>query len=165
MPQNIDYNDELHTGQHQFEKAPIVPAGSFGDTQIGTTNPIDATKLKHQYIDKIAQAAGSAAANERRVVHIARSAGSVTAIEAGITTAAVGDSTVTIDLKKNGSSILTSVITINSTHAAYAKVSGAIASGTYAVGDVFEIVAVTTVGTGTLPQGLFSDAVFREGSG
>lgn len=165
MPQNIDYADCLHTGQHQFEKAPKVPDGSFGDAQLGTTNPVAATKLQHQYAACYAQPGGSAAATERKVRHVARSAGSVAAVEAGVVTPAVGAATVALDVLKNGTSVLTSVVTITSAQAAYARVSGAIAAAAYAAGDVFELAVTATAGGGTLPQGFFCDVVFREGSG
>jgi hypothetical protein len=165
MPRNVDYGDYQHTGAHTFEVAPVVPAGSFGDTQIGSTSPIDALKLKHQYAPKLAQAHGTAAATERRVCHVAKSAGSVASIEAGPVVAAIGDSTVTVDLRKNGSSVLTSPISLSSANAAYAKVAGAISSAAYVSGDVFELVFTATVGTGTLPQGVWAEPVFREGPG
>jgi hypothetical protein len=165
VPQNLDYQDELHTGQHKFEKTPTVPDGSWGDPQMGATNPVDATKLKHQYVPTYAQPNGTAAVTERKAVHVARSAGTVAAIEAGIVTAAVGAATVTVDLRKNGTTILTSVITISVAQAAYARVAGAIASAAYIAGDVFELVVTATAGGGTLPQGLFVDTVLREGSG
>lgn len=167
MPQNINYADELHTGQHQFEKAPKVPDGSFGDAQMGTANPVGTTKLKHQYTPLLAQDHGVAAASVRRVVHVARSAGEVSAFEAGVVVAAIGNATVTVDLRKNGASVLTSVITLDSANAAYAEEAGPLnaALTAYVAGDVFEVVTVATAGTGTLPQGLYADAVFREGSG
>ncbi len=165
MPKNLDYADELHTGLHQFEQTPTVPAGSWGDTQMGTASPVQCTKLQHQYAPAYAQAHGVAAVTERKVHHVARSAGSVAAIEAGIVVAAAGAATVTVDLKKNGVSVLTSVVTINNTHAAYAKVVGAISSAAYVAGDVFELIVTATAGGGTLPQGLFVDAVYREGPG
>lgn len=165
MPSNIDYGDEVHVGYHTFEKVPKVPDSSFGDAQIGTANPINATKLKHQYVPTVSQVHGTAAATERRVVHVARAAGEVAAIEAGITVAAVGAATVTVDLKKNGTTVLTSVITIDNGDSAYAEVTGSISSAAYVAGDVFELVITATAGGGTLPQGLYVDTVFREGPG
>jgi hypothetical protein len=165
VPQNIDYADELHTGQHQFAKTPVVPDASWGDAQIGATNPILATKLKHQYVQVYGQPSGTAAVTERKVTHVARAAGDVQAVEAGVVTPAVGAATVTLDLKKNGVSILTAVITITNAQAAYAKVAGALSSTSYVTGDVFELVVTAAAGGGTLPQGFFCDVVFREGPG
>lgn len=165
MPANVDYADTLHTGLHTFERTPTVPASSFGDTQIGTTNPIGANKVKHQHHKQLSQAHGSAAAAERRVVHVARAAGTVESFEAGVVVAAVGDSTATADLYKNGASILTAAVEIDSGDAAYAEVAGAISSAAYVAGDVFEVVVTVAAGTGTLPQGLYAAAVLRESPG
>jgi hypothetical protein len=165
VPRNIDYSDWQHTGTHTFERAPVVPNSSFGNAQIGTTNPIEAEKLKHQYVQRLSQAHGTASTDERRVVHVARASGSVVGVEAGPVVVAVGDSTVTVDVKKNGTTILSGVITIDSGDAAFDKVAGAISVASYVTGDVFEVIIDATVGTGTLPQGVFASVVFREGAG
>lgn len=165
MPQSIDYADTLHTGTHQFEKAPRVPDGSFGDAQIGSANPIAANKLKHQYAPMLAQPHGIAASNARQVVHVARSSGSFEAVEAGVLVAAAGDAVVNVDVLKNGTSVLTSAIVIDSTTAPYAEESGAINTPAYVAGDVFEVVVAVAAGTGTLPQGVYVAGVLREGSG
>jgi hypothetical protein len=165
VPQNIDYADELHTGQHRFEKAPQVPDGSWGDAQIGATNPITCPKLKHQHNPQYGQANGSAWRHRDGRFYVARSAGQVVGCEAGVVTPAVGAATVTVDLKKNGTSVLTSVVTITNAQAAYARVAGAIATAAYVAGDVFTVVVTATAGGGTLPQGLFADGAFQEGAG
>src|SRR4051812_43197707 len=118
MPANVDYPDWIHSGEHRFDTAPVVPDASFGDAQIGTTNPIQATKLKHQHQQQYAQVHGASAVTERKSVHVARSAGDVVAIHAGVVVAAVGAATVTVDLRKNGTTVLTAVVTITSAHAA-----------------------------------------------
>ena len=87
------------------------------------------------------------------------------AIEAGVVVQAAGAATVTVDLRKNGTTILSGVITLNNTHVAYAEVAGTISSARYVTGDVFEIVLTATAGGGTLPQGVYVNTIFREGSG
>lgn len=168
MPASIDYSDEKHVGLHTFEQTPSVPAGSWTNTQINASAAIDATKLKHQYAPVFSQVHGSAATSERRVIHVARSAGEVTAAEAGHVVAGAGGATVTVDVRKNGTSILTGATPISLTvaGAAYSKTTGSLNSSltAYVAGDVFEIVLVATAGGGTLPQGVFADVVFREGA-
>jgi len=161
--ENLEYQDQRFAGQISFEKTPVVPAGSFGDAQVGATSPIDTPKLKHRFAQVYAQDKGAAAASVTgRVIHTAKAAGSVASIDVGITQAAVGAATVTVDLKKNGATILTGVVTINNSHAAFAEVSGTISSAAYALGDNFELVIVATAGGGTLPQGLYVHTVFNE---
>lgn len=165
MPANIDYSDVTHGGQHKYEKTPQVPAGSWGNTQMSATDPIDQTKLKQQYAPAHGQPHGTAAVSERKVIHVARSAGNVQAVEAGHVVAGVTGATLTVDLKKNGTTVLSAVISLVVDAAAYTRVTGAISSAAYVAGDVFELVITATAGGGTLPQGVFADVVFREGSG
>ena len=74
------------------------------------------------------------------------------------------DSTVTVDVKKNGVSVLTAVITLDSANTARIAEDGTLDSGevTLAVDDLLEIVIVATVGTGTLATGPFVDVVVEE---
>jgi hypothetical protein len=139
-----------------------LPATCVGDTQMNASDPVGSDKLQHQYIEPFAQAHGVAAVSERRAIHVARGAGTLTAFRAGLTVANVGAATVTVDLRRNGTTILTSVITLNSGTAAFAKVDGVISSATVAAGDVFEVVTVATAGGGTLGQGVFATLIIRE---
>ena len=69
-------------------------------------------------------------------------------------TAITGNSTVVVDLKKNGASILSSTITLNNTHSAYTGVQATMESGSepnVVAGDHIEVSIVATVGSGTLP--------------
>lgn len=165
MPTSVDQADVLHTGVHTFDQAPVFPAASIGGSKINTTDPLPATASTQQHVKGINQAHGTAAIAERRVIHVARAAGNVIAFETGPVVAAIGDSTATVDLRKNGTTILTGTITIDSADAAFTKLPGVIATAPYVLGDVFEVVITIAAGTGTLPQGVFASAVFREGAG
>jgi hypothetical protein len=70
---------------------------------------------------------------------------------------AIGDSTVTVDVKKNGTSVLSSVVTLNSSNTARIAVAATI-DGTQddlVAGDWLEVVITISAGTGTLPTGVF----------
>lgn len=142
-----------------------VPPGSVGDAGFSASDPLTAAKQEHQHQPAYAQAGGSAAADDRRVFHVAYAAGSVFSVRAGVTTACLGDSTITVDVQKNGATILSAPVVIDSTNAAYAREAASVATAAYAAGDVFEIVATVAAGTGTPGRGLFADVVFREASG
>ena len=161
MPDDISYGNHTHAGTHTFHVAPVVPNSSFGNAQIGTTNPIEVTKLKHQYVKGWGQAHGTASTDERRVIHVARAAGTVAAVEAGVVVAAAGDSTVTVDVRKNGTTILSAPISLDNGDAAFAEVAGVVSVADYVAGDVFEVVIDATVGTGTLPQGVYASVSFK----
>lgn len=141
-----------------------LPANSFGNNQANANDPIGPTKLKHRYMPRLAQVHGTAATAERRVVHRARAAGTVLEFKVGVAVAAVGDSTVTVDLLKNGVTVLTGTVTIDSGDTAYTGiVTGTlVADPSYVAGAVFEVNVTVTPGTGTPPQGLFAVPVFDE---
>lgn len=163
----MHYADTVYVGQVSFQKVPQVPAGSFGNTQASAADPLDATKVKHQYVKTLAQVHGTPAATERRVVHVARAAGNVVAAEAGHVVAGAAGATLTVDVRKNGTTVLTGAISHDVTAAAFAETAGAVDAtpAAYVAGDVIEVVITATAGAGTLPQGVYANVVMREGAG
>lgn len=139
-----------------------VPSGTVTNAMVNGSADIEAAKLQQQVARLFAQAHGTAAVTARYPTHVARGAGTVNSIRAGVVVACVGAATIDIDLRKNGTTVLSAAIQLDSGDAAYAKVSGTISSASYVAGDVFEVVVTATAGGGTLGQGLFVDAVFRE---
>jgi len=134
-----------------------VPAGAVDDQAVAAGADIAATKLRHEHRPVYAQESATAAASEARVLHAVRGvAAEAVAFVAGAVVPAVGDSTVTVDLLKNGASILTAAITLSVAQAAYEIVAGAIASAALVAEDVLEVQIVATVGGGTLPKGVFA---------
>jgi hypothetical protein len=127
------------------------------------TDPILAEQVQQQVVEKYTQVHGSAAVTARVPFHLAVGAGVINSVKAGISVAAVGDSTVTIDLFRNGTSIATPV-SIDNGDAAYDVLVMTLDANEddYVEDDVFELVVTATVGTGTLPQGLFVVGVFLE---
>lgn len=160
----IDGEHLFRNGTVTFGDRVTLPAGCIGDNQADAANPFETDKVRHRHHKTFAQANGSAAATEQRVVHVGYgAAGSVVAIRAGIRTAGSGGGmSVTVDVKKNGTSILSSVVTINASTVALAKASATVTTADYEDGDVIEVVVTATAGGGTLPQGLFVDLLFDE---
>lgn len=139
------------------------PASSVGDAAFNASDPLTAVKQQHQYVARQAQVHGSAATAERRVAHVARAAGTLVEVKLSVVVAAIGDSTVTVDVRKNGTTMLTGTVGLASANAAYSTVAGSISgSGAYVAGDVIEIVQTVSAGTGTLPQGVCTELVLRE---
>lgn len=138
------------------------PAGSIGDAAMDSGNPLAPNKSKQQINQMVNQAHGTAATTDRRVIHRAYGNGTITAVYAGVVVACVGAATITVDLRKNGTTVLSGVITINNAIAAYAAVLGSVSSATYAAGDVLEVVITATAGGGTLGQGLFIQLICNE---
>ena len=140
-----------------------VPSNTITNAMVNSAAAIAASKLVHQYAKTYAQA-NAAAADETRVIHSCTMAGGGTILnfEAGSIAAAVGDSTCTVDLKKDGTTCLSAPITLDSGNAAYTPEAGTLTVTTFAQTDVLTIVIDATIGTGTLPTGVYCTCNFTE---
>lgn len=97
----------------------VPPENSIGDDAVSASDPLGATKVKHQHKILFTQATGAVVVPEERIVHIAQKAATIVSVEAVLALAPDGSSSFTIDVKKSTgagafSSILTSVVTFNS---------------------------------------------------
>jgi hypothetical protein len=142
-----------------------LPANAVGDAVFNTADPLTAEKAEHQYMPGYSQPSGSAVTSYTGPLFVARAAGTVEEFRAGSIVACVGVATITVDLRKNGTTILTSVITLDNANTARIFEDATITTAAYVAGDWFDIVVTATAGGGTLGQGLFVQGVFREGSG
>lgn len=139
-----------------------VPAETITNAMVSSSAGIEAEKLEHQHQVTYGQP-NTASADETRVLHVVRGAiGEALAFVAGSIAKAVGDAVCTLDLKKNGSSILSSVITLDSANTNRVAEAGTILSSSLVAGDVLEVVIDGTIGTGTLPTGVFCSLTLRE---
>lgn len=155
MAKSRHYGEHIYLENVQFLDVDL-PAASIANAEIATNAAIAASKLGHQNKVTWAQP-NSAATTETRIVYECHGAtGTVKAFTAGSIGVAVGDSTVTLDLKKNNSSVLTGVVTLDSGNVARTSEAGTLSgTPTLADGDVLEIVITATIGTGTLPTGVW----------
>lgn len=138
-----------------------LPANSVNDTSVRADAAIDAGKLDHRHRPTYAQP-NTAAADETKAIHVAKATGVLNSFQAGSIVKAVGDATCTVDLKKNGVSVLSAVITLNSSNTNRVSVAGTITTSDYVAGDLFEVVIDGTIGTGTLPTGVYCCPEFEE---
>lgn len=163
MPTNTD-DDYNFAGRVMFGGTVGLPANSVGDLQLNPSAPLHVTKTQKRYVVVATQLHGVPAVNERRVIHRSHTTGLLLAFYAGVVVPGVGDATVTINLLRNGVSMLTAPVVLNSGVAAYNSVAGAlIATPTFVAGAVFEWTAAVTPGTGVLPQGVFVSINLSEG--
>ena len=142
-----------------------VPANSIGNTQFNSSDPLATDKQKHQYVAVYSQKHGADVAAERKTVHVAHAAGTLAFVYAGMVVPSTGDSTVTVDVLKNGVSVMSGTITLTNAHAAFALVLGTISAGVYTSGSVFEVSVTVSAGTGNVGEGVFARLVFREEAG
>lgn len=162
MPSRID-GDLFVTGT-MVAGSMTLPAACVTDTAVQAGTGIDATKLQHQHqiTTPLCDHATSPAA-KRLVMHkVYGATGEVVAFSVGVTVAAGAATTITVDLKKNGSSILTSTITVDNTTVAFDAVDAAGFTDTaLVVGDVLEA-EITAVSGVNLPKGVHAVLVLRE---
>ena len=139
------------------------PDQSVGNAAIQAAAGLEATKLQHQHQIGYAQESGTAAAAETRVVHVVRgTAGTAVQFEAGCVTPNIGAATITVDLLKDGVSILDAPIGLSVAQAAYETVEAIIDNDALADDDVLEVAVTAAAGGGTLGEGVFAALALRE---
>lgn len=132
-----------------------LPYNCVGDNQISASAGLIAyNKTQKQRACRYTQKYGSAVVSERSGIHIGVGSGSISTFFGTLSVACAGAATVTVDLLKNGTTVLSGVITLNSGVSAFTYALGTIASANYAAGDVFEVNVTATAGGGTIGQGL-----------
>lgn len=153
----VTFDTDLVVRGTLMPSAIVMPANAITtSTQVQAGANINADKLEQRLFPSWSQP-NSAATTETRPLFVAKRAGTVNSVIAGSIAAAIGNSTVTLDVKKNGTTILSAVITLDSSNTARITEAGTISGvGTFVAGDWFEVVIVATVGSGTLPFGVFA---------
>lgn len=131
---------------------PLNAIDSAGQIKAGLNLP--AEKFEQRFFPAWSQP-NSAATSETRTLFVARRTGTINEVVAGSIVAATGNSTVTIDIRKNGSTILNAVVTLDNGNTARIVEVGSINSGAFVAGDWIEAVIVATANSGTLPTGVF----------
>ncbi len=140
-----------------------IPAGSLLNAGVGAAAAIAATKQIQQHVKHVSQESDTAVPDEEFCIHVVYGAtGTAVAFEAGAVVASVDGATVSVDLHKNGTTVLSSAITLNSNQTAYETVTATISTTSLVDGDVLEVIIVGTVGGGTLAKGVFASFVLRE---
>lgn len=138
-----------------------IPAGTLINAGVNASADISATKLEMQH--SVTYGQNGTASSVTVPIHCVRNAsGAVVSIEAGSVVANIGAATVTVDLKKNGTTMLTGVITLDNANTAYLSEAGTLSSTALVDGDVLTLVIVATAGGGTLATGLFVTVYWSE---
>lgn len=153
MPNNIMADLHVHT----FSCTTFsFPTASVNDGAVETNAGISADKLERKTKETYAQGNVTAVSDTRCIAIISGATGTITKFSAGSIVANIGAATVTFDLKKNGTTVLSAVVTTDSGDSAYDLVDGTISSASVLVDDVLTIVLVATAGGGTLATGVFA---------
>lgn len=161
MPSIID-DDLIVRGRIQADDM-TVPFNAVGDAEFNGDSPLTVDKQEHRVYRTFGQSHGTAAVAQRQVIHVANATGTLEFFRVGLTVACIGDSTITINLLKNGVSVLSSTLVLDNTNTAFTgKEDGTFSSTTVAAGDVFEVQITVNAGTGTLGQGVFALLILKE---
>lgn len=153
---NVIQNDTQFNGAVTFPGGVSFPNASIFDAQIAAFAAIAASKLMHLVNQVVAQGSTTTAASETRVIFVAKAPGTLQSFVAGAVVVALTTDTCTVDLKKNGSSVLSAPISLTSSQAARQLVAATITTAGYTTGDVFEWVVTPTHSSGTLATGIFA---------
>lgn len=138
-------------------KASKIDPYTIVDQDISRTAAISADCLKHAYVRLSTQgiAIGATPTTREEIVHVASAVGAVTGFHAMLNDS--GTSTgITVDLKKNGVSMLSSTISLTHSTGDRTEVDGTLSSTAIAIGDILSVawvVATSTVATSTGAQG------------
>ncbi|HYE20964.1 MAG TPA: hypothetical protein VEA69_21135 [Tepidisphaeraceae bacterium] len=156
------FDQDVHVNGTLSAKALDIPASTIVDADVSSSADIGQGKLEHQHSKHYSQA-NAAASDETRMIHVVYGAsGTLLDFRAGSIAKAVGDSTVTVDLKKNGTTVLSAVITLDSGNTNRVAEAGTLNVTSLTNGDVLEVVIDATIGTGTLPTGVFCELRLKE---
>jgi hypothetical protein len=163
---NIFNNDVIVNG-HFTPKTMTLPDDTVTDRKIPAGANLSAEKMEQQYQPVYSQGSNTTAvADPGQVKHIVQGAtGVLREVIAGCVVANIGDSTVSVDVKKNGTTVLSAPISLTSSHTARQVVTGvlSVVGGIDLVeDDVLEVVVTVSAGTGTLGKGVFCGLNIRE---
>ena len=129
-----------------------LASASVGDAQVQSAANINAYKLSHLHRQVYSQPSGAAVVGESRVVFEALNTGTITDFRAGAVTIPVGADTCSVDLKKNGTSVLSAPLSITSSFVSRVSQAATIATPGVVAGDILEVVVTPNHTSGTLPQ-------------
>lgn len=137
--------------------------GIIGDQEFSNSSSrrLDADKVQHVYKGGTAFgfAIGATPTTREEIVYVASQPGTIRGFHALLNVD--GSSTsITFDLKKNGTTVLTGVVTITDATGDRVIEDGTLSSASFAAGDVFSIAMTVTSSTGA--QGPYAWAEFEE---
>jgi hypothetical protein len=132
-----------------------IPSGSVTDDAVKAAAGVQASKLQQRPPRKVnlSDHATAVAASRRQIHYVYGATASILAFGVVASVAAGSASSATVDLKKNGTTILTGTITLDNGTAAFVLKQGVLASADLVQGDVLEA-DVTAVAGANVPKGV-----------
>jgi hypothetical protein len=151
----------IFTGTTIFAGPTQLKTGCVRNVDIEANAGIATSKLEHPVYTCYGQN-GTAVAATVPIHTVVGVAGVIEAVGLGSIVACVGDATITVDVKLNGTTILSAPVELDSTNTARVAVAGVLSVTALAAGDLLEVVIAVDAGTGTLGTGLFVQVKLRE---
>ena len=149
---------DIHfAGNVTFGSGVTLPNGAVTAGKVAAGAAIEATKIQQRNRAPWRQGNSDAdVVDGTQVIYsVTGATGTLREFKAGCVTPCQGDATITVDLRKNGASVLSAVITLDKNQTARELVAAAISTMSVAAGDVLEVVIDATPGTGTIAKGIF----------
>ena len=117
-----------------------LDSGQVLDTHIGSSAAIDADKMQHVYhgFTNFGLEYNAAPAAKVFVAYVATQAGTIRGFHCGCYDTGTASS-ITFDLKKNGTTVLTAVVTVTNAETDRVTYDGTLSVTTFAADDVFTI--------------------------
>lgn len=148
----IDDNGRVTFTNHSLDH--VLPDGAITNAKVASGAGIVASKLEANHRNTVAQA-GTAATETKVIAHVRGTSGTLRDLVVTCVTACDGASTVTVDLKKNGTTVLGSVVTLDNSKAAYSTTQGTFSNASVSQNDVLTVVITANqVGTPALATGV-----------
>lgn len=140
-----------------------ISSGVVKDQHIASSAAIDADKMQHVFniTTDFGLEYNATPAAKVFVLYQAQATGTLRAFNAGLYDTGTSTS-VTYDLKKNGTTVLSGVITVTNSEADRSQNDGTITVASFSAGDVFTVHLAVSSSTGA--TGPFASAVFEENS-
>ena len=135
----------------------ILNAGCVSNVQVAADADIDASKLEHAHRVKLAQESDEAVVAETRPIHVVKGAtATLKSVAAGLVVPCASGETIEIDILKNGVTLMSAAIELDSADDAYDVVAGTIQDEDLVADDVLEIEITPLAGSaGADAMGIF----------
>jgi hypothetical protein len=144
---------DVYVTGHLQARTLKIPAGTVTDAAVGEDAAIAATKIQKPRLLTYSRD-GTAASATVPLYECRGATATVVDVRVGSVGVAVGAATVTVDIKKNGTTILSGVVTLDNGNVARVSEPGTVALDDLVTGDWLDVVVTATAGGGTLPTGL-----------
>jgi hypothetical protein len=153
---------DTHVNGHLSAKTAALPAGTVTNAMVNGSAAIACTKMQKPRLFYYSQN-GTATSVTVPIYECRGATATIQNLRCGSIVANIGAATVTVDLKKNGTTVLTGVVTLDNANTARVAEAGTLSVTSMVQGDWLEIVTVATAGGGTLATGLLVQAeVFED---